>query len=125
MIKWIMTFPQEARSSEIGELADIWRRDDPAAFSAWFAQQSPQTKDQIVYEQCSSGGRENPREVLEEAKNISDPEVREKALVKYALSFGTTPDDSIKLIRKTNLSGDQKAYLSRLIQEHREEDNEE
>jgi hypothetical protein len=125
MLKWVMTLPQEASRDEIGVLGDIWRRDDPAAFSAWFAQQSPQTKDRIVYVQCTSSSHENPGDVLEQAKNISDPGLREKALATYAFGFATTPEDSIKLIRKTNLSTDQKAYLSRLVEEHKEENDEE
>jgi hypothetical protein len=125
MTKWVAKLPPEAWGTALSDVAAIWQQKDSATFSAWLAVQPVLTKDRIMSDWCASGSRDNPREVMDEAKNITDEALREEALTKYALSLGTTPDASIKLIRKTNLSDAEKTQLIRLIQERPNDDDEE
>lgn len=113
---WIVGFPSEDwRGGTMGHVLEIWEAVDPQALTGWVNRFPPETRNQIIAEFCMSAAQTDSRLAVGLGFSITDPNLRESVLSKYAQSFGNKRAEALEGIEKSTLPSEQKKYLVKLL----------
>lgn len=115
--RWMITLPPELWRDAMGAVAAEWFRRDAAGATSWLNQLQPSLRDATIASFCCTTELESAQQVLTLAQSITDRNLRDNTMARFARGLGDTREQSIEAVNKLPISEGQKAYLLHLMPE--------